>query len=79
MTTIHPARRGSQIQAGQRLRDPVNQDRPGYEQRLNIALISPYGQARFATPAREVTDFLRRVYRIVPTARKAATSTSTPN
>ena len=26
---------------------------------LNIELISPYGQARFETPAREVTDFLR--------------------
>ena len=33
---------------------------------LNIELISPYGQARFATPAREVTDFLRRAYQIVP-------------
>jgi hypothetical protein len=46
---------------------------------LNIQLISPYGQARFETPAREVTDFLRRANQIVPTARKAATSTSTPN
>ena len=33
---------------------------------LNIELISPDGQARFATPAREVTDFLRRAYQIVP-------------
>ena len=33
---------------------------------LNIELISPYGQARFATPAREVTDFARRAYQIVP-------------
>jgi hypothetical protein len=45
---------------------------------LNIKLISPYGQGRFETRAREVTDFLRRAS-IVPTARKAATSTSTPN
>ena len=29
-------------------------------------LISPYGQARFATPAREVTGFLRRACQIVP-------------
>jgi len=33
---------------------------------LNIELISPYGEARFATPARGVTDFLRRAYQIVP-------------
>ena len=33
---------------------------------LNIELISPYGQARFETPAREVTDFLRRACQIVP-------------
>ena len=33
---------------------------------LNIELISPYGQARFETLAREVTDFLRRACQIVP-------------
>ena len=33
---------------------------------LNIELTSPYGRARFETPAREVTDFLRRAYEIVP-------------
>jgi hypothetical protein len=33
---------------------------------LNIELILPSGQARFATPAGEVTDFLRRAYQIVP-------------
>ena len=33
---------------------------------LNIELISPHGQARFETPAREVTDFLRRAHQIVP-------------
>lgn len=33
---------------------------------LNIKLTSPYGRARFETPAREVTDFLRRAYEIVP-------------
>ena len=32
---------------------------------LTIELISPYGQARFETPPREVTDFLRRAYQIV--------------
>ena len=37
---------------------------------LNIELISPYGQARFETPAREVTDFLRRAYQIAPTPGK---------
>ncbi len=31
---------------------------------LNIELISPDGQARFATPAREVTGFLRRACQI---------------
>jgi hypothetical protein len=33
---------------------------------LNIELISPYGQARLEIPAREVIDFLRRAYQIVP-------------
>ena len=33
---------------------------------LNIELISPYGQARFETQAREVTDFLRGAYEMVP-------------
>ena len=33
---------------------------------LNIELISPDGQARFETPAREVTGFLRRACQIVP-------------
>ena len=33
---------------------------------LNIELISPYGQARFETPAQEVADFLRRACQIVP-------------
>ena len=33
---------------------------------LNIELISPYGQARFEIPAREVTGFLRRACQIVP-------------
>jgi hypothetical protein len=32
------------------------------EHRADLA----YGQARFETPAREVTDFLRRAYQIVP-------------
>jgi hypothetical protein len=33
---------------------------------LTIAVTSPYGQARFETPAGQVTDFLRRAYQIVP-------------
>jgi hypothetical protein len=33
---------------------------------LTIELTSPCGQARFETPAGEVTDFLRRAYQIVP-------------
>jgi sporulation and cell division protein SsgA len=33
---------------------------------LTIELTSPYGQARFETPAGQVTDFLRRAYQIVP-------------
>lgn len=33
---------------------------------LTIELTSPYGQARFETPAREVTDFPRRACQIVP-------------
>jgi hypothetical protein len=41
----------------------------------NIELISPHGQERFETPAKEVTDFLRWAYQIAPTAREAATST----
>ena len=32
---------------------------------LNIELISPCGQARFETAAREVTGLLRRAYQIV--------------
>ena len=33
---------------------------------LNIELSSPVGRAHFEAPAREVSDFLRRTYRIVP-------------
>ncbi len=46
---------------------------------LNIELISPCGQARFATPAREAPTSCAGPTRSSPTARKAATSTSTPN
>ena len=46
---------------------------------LTTELTSPYGQGRFAAPAREVTDFLCRAYQIVPDGQEAATSTSTPN
>jgi hypothetical protein len=33
---------------------------------LNIELSSPFGQAHLEAPVREVSDFLRRTYRIVP-------------
>jgi hypothetical protein len=33
---------------------------------LNIELSSPRGQAHFEAPAKEVSDFLRRTYQIVP-------------
>jgi hypothetical protein len=33
---------------------------------LNIELSSPFGQAHFEAPAREVNDFLKRTYVIVP-------------
>jgi hypothetical protein len=33
---------------------------------LNIALSSPFGKAHFEAPAREISDFLRRTYQIVP-------------
>jgi hypothetical protein len=33
---------------------------------LNIALSSPFGKAHFAASAREISDFLRRTYQIVP-------------
>ena len=39
---------------------------------LNIELTSLYGRARFETPAREVTDFLRRAYQIVPDGQESS-------
>jgi Streptomyces sporulation and cell division protein, SsgA len=33
---------------------------------LHIELSSPFGQAHFEAPAREISDFLRRTYQIVP-------------
>jgi hypothetical protein len=33
---------------------------------LHLELSSPHGQAHFEAPAREVSDFLRRTYQIVP-------------
>ena len=33
---------------------------------LHIELTSPFGQAHFAAPAREISDFLRRTYQVVP-------------
>lgn len=38
---------------------------------LNMELSSPYGQARFEAPAREVSEFLRRTYTLVPASREA--------
>ncbi|HEX4831176.1 MAG TPA: SsgA family sporulation/cell division regulator [Trebonia sp.] len=39
----------------------------GGEQVLHIELSSPFGEAHFEAAIREVSDFLRRTYRIVPT------------
>jgi hypothetical protein len=36
------------------------------EQVLHIELSSPFGEAHFEAPTRDVSDFLRRTYRIVP-------------
>jgi hypothetical protein len=36
------------------------------EQVLHIELSSPFGEAHFEAPIRNVSDFLRRTYRIVP-------------
>jgi hypothetical protein len=36
------------------------------EQVLHIELSSPFGEAHFEAPMRDVSDFLRRTYRIVP-------------
>jgi hypothetical protein len=33
---------------------------------LNIELSSPFGRARFEAPAREVTDFLDRAFKMIP-------------
>lgn len=34
---------------------------------LNIELSSPFGQAHFEAPIKEISDFLKRTYAIVPT------------
>jgi hypothetical protein len=36
------------------------------EQVLHIELSSPFGEAHFEAPVRDVSDFLRRTYRLVP-------------
>jgi len=33
---------------------------------LNLELSSPFGRAHFEVPARSISDFLRRTYRLVP-------------
>jgi hypothetical protein len=43
--------------------DPAS-DETG-QQVLNIELSSPFGQAHFEAPVNEISDFLRRTYRIV--------------
>jgi hypothetical protein len=37
---------------------------------LNIELSSPFGQAHFEAPAREVSDFLQRTYALVPAGKE---------
>ena len=38
---------------------------------LNIELSSPFGQAHFEAPVKEISDFLKRTYAIVPGGREA--------
>jgi hypothetical protein len=38
---------------------------------LNVELSSPYGEAHFEVSAREVSDFLRCTYRVVPQGRES--------
>ena len=38
---------------------------------LNIELSSPFGQAHFEAPTKEIADFLKRTYAIVPGGREA--------
>ncbi len=38
---------------------------------LNIALSSPFGKAHFEASAREISDFLRRTYQIVPAGQES--------
>ena len=37
---------------------------------LNMELSSPYGRAGFEVPSREVADFLREAYRLVPASQE---------
>ena len=39
---------------------------------LNIELSSPFGQAHFEAPVKEISDFLRRTYLIVPEGEESA-------
>ena len=39
---------------------------------LNIELSSPFGQAHFEAPVKEISDFLRRTYQIVPVGEESA-------
>jgi hypothetical protein len=38
---------------------------------LHIELSSPFGEAHFEAPTRDVSDFLRRTYRIVPAGQES--------
>jgi len=41
---------------------------------LNIELSSPFGQAHFEAPIKEISDFLTRTYAIVPSGDSRATA-----
>ena len=49
--------------------DGIEDDAPGGV--LNIELSSPFGQAHFEAPAKEISDFLRRTYQIVPAGKES--------
>ncbi|WP_300605859.1 SsgA family sporulation/cell division regulator, partial [Trebonia sp.] len=38
---------------------------------LNIELSSPFGQAHFEAPVKEISDFLRKTYQIVPAGKES--------
>ena len=38
---------------------------------LNLELSSPFGQAHFEAPVKEVSDFLRKTYQVVPVGKES--------